>query len=222
MTKRILVVDDEKNIRTTVKYALEGDGHDVETAVNGEDALQKMKGQEYALVLLDLQMPGLNGIETLQEIAQRAPETSVAIVTAHGTVENAVEAMKLGAIDFIRKPFTPQEIRGLADDVLARGAVSAEDDLDYAGQLALTKQRIGARDLEGAVAAVKQAIATDPARPEAFNLLAAVHELQGNYEDANKNYRVALDLDPTYTVARDNLARAANLKRQRLEAPQLG
>lgn len=222
MTKRILVVDDEKNIRTTVGYALEMDGHEVDTAVNGEDALQKMENTDYALVLLDLQMPGLNGIETLAEIAQRTPETSVAIVTAHGTIDNAVEAMKLGAIDFIQKPFTPKEIRALANEVLSRAALSPQDNLDYDRQLALVKQRIGARDLEGAVAAVKQTIAADPARPEAFNLLGALHELQGNYGSANKNYRVALDLDPTYAVAKENLSRASDTKRQRLEAPKLG
>jgi DNA-binding NtrC family response regulator len=96
---RILVVDDEANIRRTVAYALEAEGHQVDTAVNGEEALDKIMTATYGLVLLDMQLPGIDGLETLRRVTAQQPEMRAIIITAHGTIQNAVEAMKLGAID---------------------------------------------------------------------------------------------------------------------------
>lgn len=112
--KQILVVDDEKNIRLTVSRSLETLGITVHTAVNGEEALQKLGEGRFGLVFLDLKMPGMDGMEVLRRIKVDWPTIQVIIITAHGTIGSAVEAMKLGAVDFIQKPFTPGEIRELA------------------------------------------------------------------------------------------------------------
>ncbi len=116
--QRILVVDDEKNIRLTLGQTLEMVGYQVQTAVNGEDALKQLAVGAFDLILLDLRMPGMDGMQVLQQIVEERPELRVIVVTAHGTVETAVEAMKIGAVDFIQKPFAPQEIRSLVAQVL--------------------------------------------------------------------------------------------------------
>jgi DNA-binding NtrC family response regulator len=218
---KIIVVDDERNIRLTISYALEDADCEIDTAVNGEEALQKLREQSYALMLLDLRMPGMDGIDVLRYVADQYPDMRVVIITAHGTVNNAVEAMKLGAIEFIQKPFTPQEIREVVADVLARESIERKPGLGYETHLDLAKRLIGARDLYAAMKETQAAIALDPSRAEAFNLLGAIHELNGDPSQAKKHYRVALDLDPTFALARDNLTRVSDRSR-RFERPKLG
>lgn len=116
----ILVVDDEKNIRMTVSLALDSLGLPVHAAVNGEEALQKLAEEKYQLLLLDLKLPGIDGMEVLHEVRDKWPHIKVIIITAHGTIDTAVDAMKLGASDFIQKPFSPAEIRDLTARVIER------------------------------------------------------------------------------------------------------
>ena len=116
---RILVVDDEANIRMTVKLALQHVGHTVETAADGLEGLEKFgDGLEYDLALLDRRMPGMEGLEVLKEMKKRDPEAKIIMATAFGTIDLAIEAMKSGATDFIRKPFTSETLRGAIDTML--------------------------------------------------------------------------------------------------------
>ena len=125
--ERVLVVDDEKNIRLTLRQALEEQGLEVAIVSSGEAALEQLRaGEAFALMLLDLKMPGLGGMEVLQRTQELRPGLPVVVFTAHGSAENATEAMKLGAADFIEKPFTPPEIRALVDEVRARRSGNAE------------------------------------------------------------------------------------------------
>lgn len=199
--QRILVVDDEKNIRLTLGQTLEVVGYQVETAVNGEDALKQLAVGVFDLILLDLRMPGMDGIEVLKQIVEQRPETRVIVVTAHGTVDTAVEAMKIGAVDFIQKPFAPQEIRSLVAQVLD----PSQHDANYDVYLDLARRNIDQRHYAAAKEQVRKAIAEDSARPEAFNLLGAIHDIEGDHHAAMTNYRIALDLDPTYSPAQANL-----------------
>jgi DNA-binding NtrC family response regulator len=114
----VLIVDDEKNIRMTVSRCLETLELGTDTAVNGEEALDKLKQKDYGALLLDLKLPGMDGMEVLRQVRDAWPATRVIIITAHGTIDSAVEAMKLGASDFIQKPFTPDEIRTVVSRVL--------------------------------------------------------------------------------------------------------
>ncbi|MCX5753226.1 MAG: response regulator, partial [Candidatus Krumholzibacteria bacterium] len=113
-TGSVLIVDDEHNIRLTLSRALEALKVDIDTASNGEEALAKLKEKEFTLILLDLRMPGMTGMEILRKLRETRPDIRVIIMTAYGTIESAVEAMKLGAVDFIQKPFVPEEVRELA------------------------------------------------------------------------------------------------------------
>jgi CheY-like chemotaxis protein len=118
---RILVIDDESNIRLMIKLALQHVGHSVETATDGQEGLEKFgNGEAVDLVLLDYRMPGLSGMEVLREIRTREPSARVAIITAFGTVDLAEEAMRAGAIDFLRKPFTAEVLREAVEAALAQ------------------------------------------------------------------------------------------------------
>ena len=211
--QRILVVDDERNIRMTLSQSLEPLDIPVQTAVNGEEALQKLREGPFGLVFLDLKMPGMDGMEVLRQIKDDWPKTRVIIITAYGTIESAVEAMKLGAVDFVQKPFSPREIRELTIQVIEREALNEENAVDYRSLIELAKRHISDRNFAAARETVRKAIATDPARPEAYNLLGALLEIKGDGLEAQKFYRAALDIDPTFKPARQNLDRITSWHR---------
>jgi DNA-binding NtrC family response regulator len=108
--RRILVVDDDESLRRVVQFQLEQRGYEVRTASGGAQALHVMHQSPQDLVITDLQMPGLSGLELLNKIRAESPEISVIMVTAFGTVETAVDAMKAGAYDYITKPVNPEEL----------------------------------------------------------------------------------------------------------------
>ncbi|MBU2547188.1 MAG: response regulator [Proteobacteria bacterium] len=211
--KPILVVDDEKNIRLTMSNALEPLEIPIQTAVNGEEALNKLRGGSYGLVFLDLKMPGMDGMDVLRRIKEDWPQIRVVIITAHGTIESAVEAMKLGAVDFVQKPFSPGEIRELALRVFDRDALEEEKAVDYFSLIELGKRHISDRSFAAARETVRKAIAADPAQPEAYNLLGALLEVKGDGLEAQKFYRAALDIDPTFKPAQANLDRTTSFNK---------
>jgi two-component system phosphate regulon sensor histidine kinase PhoR len=108
---RMLVVDDEQRIREGLEHLLSRSGFQLKTAASGDEALRIFDQVRPAIVLLDLKMPGLNGMEVLQRLRERDPAILVIVITGHGTVETAIEAMKQGAYDFISKPFEPDQLR---------------------------------------------------------------------------------------------------------------
>ncbi|PZD72825.1 Nitrogen regulation protein NR(I) [Acaryochloris thomasi RCC1774] len=207
-SSNILVVDDEKSIRLTVAQSLEPQGYAVKTAVNGDDALARLKEQSFDLILTDLKMPGIDGMALIEQAVELYPEIKVIMISAHATVDNAVGAMKLGAVDFIQKPFTPQEIRDIVQRVLERQALGDQEEQDYGAMVELAKYQASERQFEVAIAQTKKAIGSDPSRPEAFDLLGMLQETLGDRLEALKNYRVAIDLDPTFESAKQNLDRA--------------
>ena len=109
--EKILVVDDEPLIRDLLRDILREEGYEVSVAKEGLSALKKVKREETDLVITDVKMPGLDGIKLLKEIKKVSPSTPVIVITAYGTIENAVEAMKKGAYDYITKPITPDQIK---------------------------------------------------------------------------------------------------------------
>lgn len=101
----ILVVDDEPGMRSALSHALSRSGHVVETACSGYEALEKFKREEFGLVITDVKMPEMSGMEVLEEVKELSPQVPVIMITGYGTVNNAVEAMKEGASDYLLKPF---------------------------------------------------------------------------------------------------------------------
>ncbi|MEW5735884.1 MAG: response regulator [Thermodesulfobacteriota bacterium] len=209
----LLIVDDEKNIRLTLSQALEPLGMPVRTAMNGEDALKKMEDGETGILLLDLKMPGMDGMDVLERVRRQWPKIRVIIVTAHGTIDSAVDAMKLGAVDFIQKPFSPVEIRDLVRQVMERDALDEGGADDYRLLIQLAKRHISDRRFDEARQQITRAVSRDPGQPEAYNLLGALAEIRGDIPEAQKFYRAALDIDPTYKTAWTNLDRTTSWHR---------
>ena len=120
-TEHILVVDDERPLRGLLVRILRGEGYQVLEAGGGEEALQLLERRAVHLVITDLRMPGMDGMEVLRRVHRTAPETLVVVLTAFGTINSAVEAMKLGAVDYLTKPLSsPDELRVVVREALAR------------------------------------------------------------------------------------------------------
>ncbi|MBN2030565.1 sigma-54-dependent Fis family transcriptional regulator [bacterium] len=125
--KRIIVVDDDKNTRLLIENILtKTRQYDVIQARNGEACLRKLNETHVNLILLDLQMPGIDGIETLKRIKKQAPHIPVIIMTAHGTIEKAVHSMKLGSYDFLTKPFPAERLKVTVKNALEAVALETE------------------------------------------------------------------------------------------------
>jgi DNA-binding response OmpR family regulator len=120
--KRILIVDDEPNVRLVFRTALEATGYVVTEAADGDAALAQLRRLPTDLILLDLKMPVVDGMETLQRLRDTGDETPVVVITAHGSVPDAVAAMKLGAVDFLPKPVSPVTLRAVVAGVCALGS----------------------------------------------------------------------------------------------------
>ncbi|MGM0603074.1 MAG: response regulator [Bacillota bacterium] len=210
MNKKILIVDDEKNIRLTLKTALKNAGYEVETAVNGEDGLAKVKEDDFPVILLDMKMPGIDGIQFLQELNNKEIETKVIMITGYGSVETAVETLKLGAIDYLRKPFKPEEIIEIVEDVFKRYELeNTEKEVEsFEDYIILAKNAINKRNFSKAKEMLQKATSENSEKPEPFNLLGIIYEMQHKQPEAMKMYRAALALDPSYKPANDNIERA--------------
>ncbi len=125
--KQILVVDDEPNLRRVLRAQLERDGYDVHTAEDGEQALALLEDHHIDLVITDLRMPRLDGMELLRRVTAFEDPAPVVMITAHGTVDTAVEALKTGAFDYITKPFDQDEVRTIVKTALRTQDLSATE-----------------------------------------------------------------------------------------------
>lgn len=115
---KILIVDDEDIVIKGTMKILQRENYELDSAYNGSEALEKMKTKDYDLVITDLMMPGMNGIEVLKKIKAEYPDVIVVMFTGYATVESAREALKLGAFDYIPKPFTPDELREVVKNAI--------------------------------------------------------------------------------------------------------
>ncbi len=129
MTKMpgILVVDDEAAIRESLKDWLMEDGYSVALAIDGEDAIAMVGASEYDVILLDLKMPGIDGLETMRRIKEISPDSEVLMMTAYASVDTAVQAMKEGAFDYLVKPFDPDEVELQIKKIMAHRAMRLEN-----------------------------------------------------------------------------------------------
>lgn len=132
---RILVIDDEAIVRTSCRRILEPEGYAVQTAKSGSDGLQALLTDVFDLILTDLKMPDMDGVEVLRKIKETLPDTEVIIMTGHGTVSTAVKAMKMGAHDYIEKPFSPDDLLKLTSKALEIKKLAIEN-LALRGQIA--------------------------------------------------------------------------------------
>lgn len=128
-TQPILVVDDEPDMRIALTYALSHCGYSVESASSGLEALEKFEADKFSLIITDLKMPGMSGIEILGKVKKRSPKIPVIMITAYGTINNAVEAMQQGASDYILKPFSTEILEAAIKKVYINSNSKAQSKL---------------------------------------------------------------------------------------------
>ena len=128
MKQRILIVDDEKNTREGLKWSLEGAEREIRLAANADEALELFHQDHFDLVITDLKMPGMDGLELLKRIKSEDPTVEMIVLTAHGTVETAVEAMRAGAFDYQMKPVDLEELKLVLDRALRTRRLTLENE----------------------------------------------------------------------------------------------
>ena len=128
MKNRILIVDDEKNTREGLRWSLESPEREIRLAASGQEALDLFHQDHFALVITDLKMPGMDGLELLKRIKQEDPSVEIIVLTAHGTVETAVEAMRAGAFDYQMKPVDLEELKLVCDRALRTRRLALENE----------------------------------------------------------------------------------------------
>jgi DNA-binding NtrC family response regulator len=206
---RILVVDDERNIRNNLTMVLEAAGYEVDSSGDGEDALTKSKERHYDIALVDIQMPKMGGLELLRYLHTLRPRMAVVILTAYGTASRAVEAMKLGAVDFLEKPFDPKTLLLLCEEILQRqktGKSVSMDDLLHLAELARERKAY----VEARVY-LKTAMMREVTRPEPYYWLGYISELEGDKRRAMQYYSLALDASQTFEPAHQALKRLGHV-----------
>jgi two-component system, NtrC family, response regulator HydG len=149
---RILIVDDQKNMRLTTGLLLKAEGHSCVEAASGEEALALLSKQPFDLVLTDLRMEPMDGLELLKRVLESSPKTQVVMMTAYGSIENAVEAMRRGAFDYLTKPFKDGELVHRIRKAMERGQLLSQVDL-FAGEF---QERHGLSALVGQSAAIRE------------------------------------------------------------------
>lgn len=186
--KKVLIVDDTKNIRNLLTTCLELEGFSVVTAIDSKQALGFLQNQTFDLVFLDIKLPEISGTEVLRRIRESGITTPVIIMTAFGTVKNAVECTKLGAVAYLQKPFTAEKVRNVLVEILSSLSYNSKDQSDCLGE---AEKLIAAAKWEEAFQLLKQALAINPDCGATYYLLAKVYEAQGNHQEAERFYKIA-------------------------------
>jgi CheY-like chemotaxis protein/glycine cleavage system H lipoate-binding protein len=117
---KLLVVDDELPVCKSIASALAGEEYIVDTALSGEEALEMQSKKHYDAIIIDLMMPGISGLELLKRVKKNRPDTLLIMITGYPSIRTAVESIKIGAFDYLPKPFTPNEIRSVVSRALTR------------------------------------------------------------------------------------------------------
>ncbi len=203
----VLIVDDDEHCRHELAAALQGLELATDEAEGSEEALEKIESQIFDLVLLDVTLSGMDGRQALRRLRHIHPRLPVVLMTRDPSVEDVVDAMRDGAVDFLEKPFQAPHVREIVRKVLGRRAAADGSSNKYHTIVESAKERLDQGDYDDAVEHLKSAIALAPGRPEAFNLLGAVHEQKGDPSTAVKYYRAACGLDLSYKPADHNLER---------------
>jgi FixJ family two-component response regulator len=215
MNAKILIVDDEPNVRLMYRAALENGGYEIFEAESGAKALDQCMARKHDIAILDLRMPGgMDGLELLHEMQELNIHTPAVFITAFADVPNAVNAMKLGAIDFLQKPILPDQLRNIVKDILVRHEPEESNetrDFDY--YLRCAKRAINLRDFAAAKRDLVKALDMNPSSPSAFNLVGVMLEMREEYEQAKRYYGQAIKIDKHFEPAQQNMRRIFELFR---------
>ena len=217
MTKaRILITDDEANIRLMLRTTLESEGYVIDEAVNGQEALERIVSQSYDLMLLDLNMPVLDGMGVLEQLKDVPlnEKLRVVVLTAYGSIPAAVRATRLGAADFVEKPISPEDLRKVVAETLAASlAIAAGEALagGYAAVLDRVRKALRLADYADAETLLMKTADLGEHDAAYFNLLGVLYETQHKWNLARKFYGKAIRADRKYEPAQQNMRRLYEL-----------
>jgi DNA-binding response OmpR family regulator len=207
--KRILIVDDEPNVRLNYRITLELEGYLIDETGLSTEALKKVKVDKFDLVILDMRMPRMGGLDLLAAMRAQRVMTPAIIITAFSDVPNAVRAIQLGASDFLQKPLRPEDLRRVVQEVLARNDQSGKKpelaDFERTASEARRLMQLG--DLGAAKGHVLHAIELNTNSPDSFNLAGELAERNGDVERARKLFEAAIKLDGNNAAAKEGLRR---------------
>lgn len=191
---RVLIIDDEHNMRFTLCAVLQELGYEVRTAATAQDAQNILSQEHCVAVILDLQLPDMRGMDLLHWIRREHPFTAIIILTAYGTVDDAVEALQHGAAHFLQKPVSPDEINEALQAALDC-PLPYPQHLAYQELIQIAERCLEAEAWRAADLALRYAILRDPLQAEAFKLWGIWHKRQGNAEEASQLTHLAAMLD---------------------------
>lgn len=180
--KKVLIVDDTKNIREMLKTFLVMEGYKVFEATNGEEALNIVTTNKISLVFTDIKMPGMSGTELLKSIKKYDKNITVIVMTAFGTIKNAVECTKFGASTYLQKPFTAKRVKVVLDDVLKKDSLKN----NINAYIALAKKLIFEQEFDKADEVLKKALALNSSNGEIYYLIGDLYEKKGDLEKGLK------------------------------------
>lgn len=214
----VLIVDDEKHIRLMLRTILEAEGSLVREAENGREALALIAGGKFDAMILDLNMPVLDGMGVLQELKDHPPHHTprVMVLTAFGSTSAAVRATRLGALDFLEKPASPDEVRETIAAILREpqpASPTVEEDTAGGYEAIMARVRKSLRQSDVASAESLLMKAADLAEHDAayFNLLGVIYEVRRQWRLAQKFYGKSVRFDRNYEPAQQNLRRVYEL-----------
>lgn len=187
--KKILVIDDTKNIRLMLTKCLELEGYHVTTASDGKEAIEQFKNHTFDLAFLDIKLPEIRGTEVLKRIREMGIDTPVIIITAYGTVKNAVDCTHLGAVAYVQKPFTADKIRSVLAEFYGRKR--NEDSVNNSLETAIHRiqELISSNSFTEALQLLKKVFSIDTEKPELFLLISQAYRGLGNLDYAEKYYK---------------------------------
>jgi FixJ family two-component response regulator len=205
--KRVLIVDDEPNVRLNFRTALETEHCDIFEATSADQALELLAEHAFALAILDMRMPGMDGLELLAKMRETGIKVPAVVVTAYSDVPNAVKAMKLGAIDFLQKPLCPNDLRKIVAEMTERHAQPEDPAETFGAHLVAAKRCLNLGAFGKARLHLVKALELNPKSVEAFNLVGILAEIHEDYKQAKKYYGQAIRLDKSYEPAQQNMRR---------------
>lgn len=186
--KKILVVDDTKNIRLMLTKCLELEGYTVTTASSGKEAIELFDMDKFDLAFLDIKLPEVRGTEVLKRIRDMGIDTPVVIITAYGTIKNAIECTNMGAVAYLQKPFTAEKIKSLLQELNFK-YLSDNNPTCIEKCTKQIEDLIDKKMFHDAVSLLKKAISLDPANADILMLFSRAYKGMGNHELAEKFFR---------------------------------
>ena len=213
MSSNILIVDDETNVRLNYRITLEMEGYEVYEAASAASALQELHERSFAVAILDMRMPGMDGLELLTKMREAGITVPVMIVTAYSDVPHAVQAMKLGAIDFLQKPLRPDDLRRFVAEIVKRHTPQKDHPAEsFNSHIVGAKRCLNLQSFARARIHLVKALELNTKSAEAFNLAGVLAEMLDDYDKAKKYYGQSIKLDKHYEPAQQNMRRLFELQ----------